>query len=109
MIPAQNIFAQRMGMPQQPPSTAMSAQNNLARPVMSQPMQAPQMASGTPQMAAQPMPVQTATPVSSAMSARPGFVPGQIPNVNAPGMPQPGGFAQSPAVQNFMRQRMGMM
>lgn len=45
-------------------------------------------------------------PIAAPMPGRPVMQPGQTPNVNAPGMPQPGGLAQPPMAQNFMRQRM---
>lgn len=98
--PQQNIFAQRAlggpisnampiqpGMPGQAPAPGMS---NLA------------LRTG-PGMPMQPG---GGGPIAAPMPGRPVMQPGQTPNVNAPGMPQPGGLAQPPMAQNFMRQRM---
>ena len=98
--PQQNIFAQRAlggpisnampmrpGMPGMPVVGQMPGMSNLA------------MRTG-PGMTMQPG---AGGPIAAPMPGRPVMQPGQMPNVNAPGMPQPGGFAQP---QNFMRQRM---
>ena len=100
MIPVSNIFAQRATqglpaqgtmrpqMPQQVPGGLPAQGTMRPQPVM----QAPGMAQGAPMMGTmQRAPVQI------------GQMPNQIP------VQQPGSFAQSPMVQNFMRKRLGMM
>lgn len=104
--PAQNIFAQRMGM--QPQHIAMPTWGAQA-PIQQMPVGAP------------------VRPVGPAMPTAPGFPPTQgtmaqpmpqpawgsqppismAPPVQAQGQPNQG-ILQNPNVQNFLRQRMGM-
>lgn len=101
MIPAQNIFAQRAGMPGGAPVSPMST---MARPVMQAGMQPGQMQPGNfaqrPVMGMSPqMPMQPQQPMPQQFQGQPMQGQPQMP-VQQPALQQ--------APQNFMRQRLGM-